>query len=207
MNELLAQGGWVIAAIGCCSVVACAVVLERLVALRRRRVIAPAVAAAAEAHGQDQDRLLLLCSGHPGPFSRIIAAMAESAHLDAAQRIEGMRAAGRIEVDRLERGLALLEIIAAVAPLLGLLGTVLGMMDVFSVISAEGLGDAQVLSEGISKALITTVAGLCVAMPALAFHSILTRRVSTLASEMQERATRFVLGAYGPERATGDAAR
>ncbi len=87
----------------------------------------------------------------------------------------------------------LLEIIAAITPLLGLLGTVWGMMEVFNVISAEGLGDAQQLSHGISRALITTIAGLCVAMPALAFHGMLMRRVNTLATEMQERAIALIL--------------
>lgn len=196
MVDTLFEGGWVMAAIGLCSVAAVAVVLERLIALRHNRVIAPSVSRAVEIYEEGnggEQSLLMLCAAHPSAFSRIIAAVVKMTHLDHAERLEGMRAAGRIEMDRLDRGLAVLEIVAGAAPLLGLLGTVLGMMDVFSVISAEGLGDAQALSEGISKALITTVAGLCVAIPTLAFHGMLLRKVNTMASEMQDRVTRFVL--------------
>ena len=94
---------------------------------------------------------------------------------------------------RLERGLTVLEVVAAVSPLLGLLGTVLGMVQIFEAITAAGLGDPQVLAGGIGKALITTVAGLCVAIPALAAHSFLARRVDEYAIEMQNRATVFLV--------------
>ena len=108
-----------------------------------------------------------------------------------------MHATGRSQVGTLERGLTLLEIIANVSPLLRLLGTVLGMVAVFDAITTEGLGNPQVLSEGISKALVTTVAGLCVAIPALACHSWFSRRVDDLATEMQDRATGLVAKLQG----------
>ena len=103
-----------------------------------------------------------------------------------------MHAAGRTQVGTLERGLTVLEIITGISPLLGLLGTVLGMVTVFNAITAAGLGNPQVLSGGISKALVTTVAGLTVAIPALACHTWFSRRVDDLAVEMQDRATGFI---------------
>ena len=80
-------------------------------------------------------------------------------------QVETLNAVGRREVERMERGLLVLEIVAGVAPMLGLLGTVLGMVTVFDAVTAQGLGDAQVLSEGISEALITTITGLTIAIP------------------------------------------
>jgi biopolymer transport protein ExbB len=106
--------------------------------------------------------------------------------------MQTMEAVGRTQVGVLERGLTLLEIIAGTSPLLGLLGTVLGMVTVFNAITLQGIGNPQVLSKGISQALITTVAGLCVAIPALASHSWLARRVDDLADEMHHRAAGFL---------------
>ena len=94
----------------------------------------------------------------------------------------------------------MLEIVASVSPLLGLLGTVLGMVSIFDAISASGAGNPQVLSEGISKALVTTIAGLCVAIPALAAHGWLSRRVDDYAAELQERATGFIIQIMAVER-------
>jgi biopolymer transport protein ExbB len=99
----------------------------------------------------------------------------------------------------LERGLTMLEIIANVSPLIGLLGTVLGMVTVFDAVTAQGLGNPQILAAGISQALITTIAGLCVAIPALAFHGIYSKRVDELSIEMQERATAFLAKLHTPE--------
>jgi len=109
--------------------------------------------------------------------------------LSHEQIVDTMQAVGRREVERLERGLVALEVIAGISPLIGLLGTVLGMVAVFDAISVQGLGDAQVLSAGISKALVTTIAGLGVAIPTLAFHGYFTKRVESMAIEMQEIAT------------------
>ncbi len=113
--------------------------------------------------------------------------------LDHAQAIETMRAVGRTQVGQLERGLSVLEIVAGISPLVGLLGTVLGMVTVFNAVTAQGLGNPRVLSDGISEALITTVGGLCVAIPAFAAHTLLARRVEAYAIEMQDRATSFLV--------------
>jgi biopolymer transport protein ExbB len=96
-------------------------------------------------------------------------------------------------VGQLERGLTVLEMVAGVSPLIGLLGTVLGMVTMFSAITAQGTSNPQVVSGGISEALITTVGGLAVAIPAVAAHALLSRRVEQYAIEMQERATSFLV--------------
>lgn len=192
---MLQQGGWVMFPIALCSLAAVTIIVERALALRRASVIDDRVLRAIEDYQGEAaaETVLVTCRRSRSPFARIIGEVLRSRRLDHAQAIETMHAAGRTQVTRLERGLTLLEIIAGISPLLGLLGTVLGMVSVFNAITAEGLGNPQVLSGGISQALVTTVAGLIVAIPALAFHSLLSKRVDELASEMQNHATAFIV--------------
>jgi biopolymer transport protein ExbB len=99
---------------------------------------------------------------------------------------------GRHVVAKLERFLNTLGTIAAITPLLGLLGTVFGMIDIFSVIQRAGNGNVGLLAGGISVALLTTAAGLCVAIPALMFHRYFDGRVEQLAIEMEAQALQLV---------------
>jgi biopolymer transport protein ExbB len=92
------------------------------------------------------------------------------------------------ELPRLERGLSMLAVFGAVAPLLGLLGTVTGMIDTFRVITLFGTGDPKLMSGGISEALVTTELGLAVAIPTMLFHTYLSRRVNTIVGDMEEKA-------------------
>jgi len=192
---MLKQGGWCMIPLGICSLAALAITIERVLALRNKVVISPRVQRAVEEYDgeEDADSAFVACQRAGGAFSKIIAEVILARHLEHAQAIESMHAVGRTQVSRLERGLTALEIITGISPLLGLLGTVLGMVDVFNAITTGGLGNAQMLSAGISKALITTVAGLSIAIPAMAAHSLLSKRVEELAAEMQDRATNFIL--------------
>ncbi len=194
MIDALRQGGWVMVPIILCSLGGLAIVIERLVALRRIRIFDAEVVELVARFSNEvaPDSAMTICRRSRGPLARIIEAIIAARHLNHAQVLETMQATGRSQVGRLERGLTVLEIIANVSPLLGLLGTVLGMVTVFNAITAEGVGDPQILADGISKALITTVAGLTVAIPALASHSWLSRCVDDLAVEMQDQATSFV---------------
>ena len=187
---MLQQGGWPMIPIALCSVAALAIIVERAIALRRATVINPAVLELVEELDDPgrADAVLLACRKAPGPFARLCEAVLEGRKREPAHLIETLNAAGRIQVGGLERGLTVLEIVAAITPLLGLLGTVLGMVTVFEAISMQGTGDPRVLSAGISKALVTTIAGLSVAIPSLAFHSWFSRRVEQYADEMHERA-------------------
>lgn len=192
--DFLWQGGWPMIPLGICSIAGLAVALERLIALRTPRAIPKVVVDATDLYQGETsvESALGTCRNNPSPFARIVEVLIRSRKLDHHQMIEMLHSSGRKEVEKLERGLLVLEIVAGISPLIGLLGTVLGMVTVFDAITAEGLGDAQVLSEGISKALITTVAGLSVAIPALAFHTYFSKRVDSMAIEMQERAVGFV---------------
>jgi biopolymer transport protein ExbB len=193
--QMISDGGFIMLPIALCSLIAVAIIIERGLSLRRHRVLdARVLRLVLEYRGEEHAQPgIVTCQRSRGAFARVIEEVIRVRHLDHAQAIESMHAVGRTQVSRLERGLTLLEIVAAVSPLLGLLGTVLGMVTVFNAITSEGLGNPQVLSEGISKALITTVAGLCVAIPALAFHSLFVKRVDDLAAEMQDRATSFIV--------------
>lgn len=201
--ELLQQGGWPMVPLGLCSFAALSIVLERAIALRREKVIPAEIVRILHEFGSEggatPSHSLAVCQRTPGAFARIAEELIKTRHLHHAQLLETMHAVGRAHVARLERGLTLLEIIAGISPLIGLLGTVLGMVTVFDAINVQGLGNPQVLAAGISKALVTTIAGLCVAIPALAFHGIYSKRVDELAIEMQERATAFLSKLHEPE--------
>ena len=193
--NMLVLGGWPMIPLGLCSLAAFTIIIERSFVLRRKRVIDPHVIWVLQDYrGEESVKSALQgCREATGAFSEVIEEVINTRHLDHAQSIESMHAVGRTRAGQLEHGLTLLEIVAAVSPLIGLLGTVLGMVTVFDAITSEGLGDPQVLASGISRALITTVAGLCVAIPALAFHSIFMKRIDALAIEMQDRATSFIV--------------
>jgi len=96
------------------------------------------------------------------------------------------------EISRLERFLSTLAVLASIAPLLGLLGTVTGMINTFQVITFHGTSDPRLMSGGISEALVTTMLGLVVAIPIMLCHSLLSRRVETIIAQMEEKAISFV---------------
>lgn len=207
MLHAIMQGGVAMVPIGICSLVGLTIIVERFVALRRAVVFDDRVLQLSEGYTEkvSPEAALALCRQARGAFARIIEECIRVRHLDHDQVIETMHATGRTQVVGLERGLTVLEIVAGVSPLLGLLGTVLGMIRVFNAITAKGVGNPQVLSAGIAEALITTVAGLCVAIPALACHSWLTRRVDDYAAEMQERATGFIVKLLAVQHKRGPA--
>jgi len=191
---MLVQGGWIMLPLLVCSLAAATIIIERCLALRRAAVFDPRALRIVDEYVGERsaEQAIAACRRAEGPFARMVEEILKTRHLDHAHALETMYATGRTQVGVLERGLTVLEIVANVSPLLGLLGTVLGMVTVFNAITAKGIGNPQVLSDGISKALITTVAGLCVAIPALAFHSWLSKRVDDFAAEMQDRATSFI---------------
>lgn len=201
MNDLwvmVEQGGWPMAVLGLCSIAAVTVIIERGIGLRWHRVFDADVLRAIDAYDGEASaaHALMACKRSRGAFARLVEEILKARHLPHSQALEIMHASGRTQVHALERGLTLLEIVAGVSPLLGLLGTVLGMVAVFNAITVAGIGNPQILSEGISQALVTTVAGLCIAIPALAAHSWFTRRVEAYAAEMHDRATGFIARLY-----------
>ena len=208
MLELVKSGGWLMAPILLCSIAAMAIVAERLWSLQRERV-APEdlVAHAWQWVGTDaltEERIQALREG--SPLGRILAAGLASRDLDRERMKESIEEVGRQVVHELERHLNALGTIAAITPLLGLLGTVIGMIKVFAVITAQGVGEPRVLAGGISEALVTTAAGLTVAIPSLLFHRVLRGRVDALVVTMEREALEMV-GALQNLRAERSGAR
>ncbi len=187
-------GGWLMLPILLCSVVASAIVLERLWTLRRRRVMPSGLVTKICRWHRDgeltDERIEAIRRG--SPLGRMLTAGLINRRHSREVMKEAINDTGRQVVARLERYLNTLGTIASVAPLLGLLGTVIGMIDVFSVIMSAGVGDAGVLAGGISKALITTAAGLSVAIPTLMFYRYFNSRVGKLAIALEEQALRLV---------------
>ncbi len=202
MFELIQAGGWLMIPILACSIVAMAIVGERLWMLRATRVIPKhLVAQIWQWVRQDElDNVRLRSLRRGSPLGRILAA--GIVNLEHGREImkEAVEDTGRHVVLELERYLNTLGTIAAITPLLGLLGTVLGMIKVFTVITSQGVGDPGVLAGGISEALITTAAGLSVAIPSLMFYRYFRGRIDMLVVRMEEEATKMIEVMHG-ERA------
>ena len=194
MLELVKAGGWLMLPIIACSIVALAIIIERLWALRRKRVIPEhLVAQVWQMHrkgGLTNAHILAVRRG--SPLGRIMAAgLVNRVHSREIMK-ESIEEVGRRVVLELERYLNTLGTIAAITPLLGLLGTGVGMIKVFSAIVTSGVGDPGVLAGGISEALITTAAGLSVAIPSLMFHRYFNGQVNRLVVGMEEQALKMV---------------
>lgn len=188
--ELLQQGGIVMYPLVLCSVVSLAIVIEKLITLRRKRVIVPEVQRVIEAISSTEDVSLAqtVCKQHQGPYAAIMQVGLHNHQMPAPVLKEEMSHQGRRQVRSLERGLGVLETVAAVSPILGLLGTVVGMIKVFKIISIQGVGEASALSGGISEALLTTAAGLTVAIPALVFYNYFSLKAENLVHEIEDHA-------------------
>ena len=194
MLELMQAGGWLMVPIVACSVIATAIVLERLWTLRRQRIMPDhLVNRIWQWNRQNQltaDRISEVRKG--SPLGRMLTAGLINRDHDREVMKEAIHDTGRQVVAEMERYLNTLGTIASVTPLLGLLGTVIGMIDVFGVIMDAGVGNPGVLAGGISKALITTAAGLSVAIPTLMFHRFFNSKVNKLTIGMEEQALKLV---------------
>jgi len=192
--ELVKSGGWLMLPIIACSIAAMAIIVERLWALRTKRVIpAQLVAKVWQLHRSNQlDPRQVELLRDSSPLGRILAAgLLNRMHSREIMK-EAITDVGRQVVHELERYLTTLGTIASITPLLGLLGTVIGMIKVFSVIMNLGVGDPAILAGGISEALVTTAAGLAVAIPSLIFHRYFNGRVDRLVLGMEEEALKMV---------------
>ena len=194
MWELFQAGGWVMWPILGCSIVALGIGGERLWALQSNTVIPPGLAEQVRARvSQGKAATLDLEALRTGsPLGRVLAAGLVNRDHDWAVIRESIEEAGRHVVHDLGRHLGMLGTIAAISPLLGLYGTVLGMIQTFGSITTAGIGDAQALAGGISVALLTTAFGLTVAIPALILYRYLRGRVDDLVVRMEQEAIALV---------------
>lgn len=198
--ELINKGGPVVYVIGLFSIVAIAVAVERVVSLRRNRIIPPdfmdGLSKAFGPAGNDLAGALAYCERTPSPLANVVRAGV----LKLGRRLEIVEkavedAAGR-EADRMRRGLETLAMVGSISPLLGLLGTIYGMISAFRTAADQGLGRAEVLATGIYEALVTTAAGLTVAVPTLLLYHFFVGRVERLTEEIESVGNQFLDQCY-----------
>ncbi|RMF16479.1 MAG: MotA/TolQ/ExbB proton channel family protein [Gammaproteobacteria bacterium] len=207
MFELLKAGGLIMIPILLCSVLAVAIIIERFWTLRISKIAPPGLVKEliSSLKKKDLNAAKLREVKQSSPLGQILAAGLVNARHGREIMKESIEEEASHVVHELERFLTALGSIAAVAPLLGLLGTVIGMIDVFTEIQVAGTGNTAALAGGISKALITTATGLTVAIPALVFHRYFQRRVDEVVVEMEQQALRVVEVVHGErEVLTGD---
>ena len=194
MLELIKAGGLLMWPILVCSVISLAIIIERFWSLQEQR-IAPKYLVAqvwqwAKVGHLDNKRIQNLRIS--SPLGRILAAGLVNRSHEREVMKESIEVVGRQIAHSLERFLTTLGTIASISPLLGLLGTVIGMIKVFAVITTHGVGDASILAGGISEALLTTAAGLSVAIPTLMFHRYFRGKVDDLVMTMEQEALKMV---------------
>ena len=194
MIDLLVAGGWVMPLIVACSVVALSISIERYIALDRFKVAPPHLLATVwrdlKQGELNAQKLAQLRTN--SPLGAILAAGIANRGQGRDVMKESISEAASHVVHDLEKYLNSLGTVAAIAPLLGLLGTVVGMIDVFTQITTVGTGNANALAGGISEALLTTAAGLIVAIPALVMHRYYTGLIDTIVVDLEREAIKLV---------------
>ncbi len=202
MFELVQAGGWLMIPILLCSVISLAIITERFWTLRKTKVIPVKLVtgiwnllnkdALTEKHIREIEK--------GSPLGRVLAAGLINRHLSREMVRESIEETGRFVVHEMERFLSTLGTISTITPLLGLLGTVIGMIKVFTAITTVGVGDPGQLAGGISEALITTAAGLTVAIPSLIFYRHLKRKIDELVVGMEQEAMKLVEYMHGERK-------
>lgn len=202
MFELVQAGGWLMVPILLCSVISLAIVTERMWTLRKKKVIPAKLVTAIwnllNKNALSEKHIVEIEKG--SPLGRVLAAGLINRHLSRDMVRESIEETGRFVVHEMERFLNTLGTISTITPLLGLLGTVIGMIKVFTAITTVGIGDPGQLAGGISEALITTAAGLTVAIPSLIFHRHLKRKIDELVVGMEQEAMKLVEFMHGDRK-------
>ncbi len=194
MIHVLKSGGLVMIPLGILSVIAMAIIIERFWILRRSQYLKPATVAtinqflAAGRYRQAVD----WCRRNPSPLADLVAPMVENRHAPYEELKQILEDTARHQLHGLQRGLPLLGTVVARAPLLGLLGTVVGMIKIFSVVASSASQITEQLSLGISEALVTTATGLIIAIPALFIHSLLESRAMGIVSDIESQLLDFL---------------
>jgi biopolymer transport protein ExbB len=183
------------------SVVGLTFIVERGIALRWRRVVPSEIEAAVESCQSPEDVPMLrrVCQQHKSPVGRLLLIATEHLDRPKVETVDAMQSRARQEIVRLERGLVVLEIIVGIAPLLGLVGTILGMMTAFGNVGKAGQIDPATLAQGISLILRATLFGLLIAIPSLVFWSYYSKKVESVAVEMESLCDEFLRRQYQEE--------
>jgi biopolymer transport protein ExbB len=199
MFDFFEKGGLMLLPIVLCSIVALGIIVERFWSLQRNKILpsdlVPQVWKLSREEKLDAMAIRRLKVG--SPLGAILAAGLSNSRFGREIMKESIEEVGRQVAHDLERYLTALGTISAITPLLGLLGTVVGMIKVFAAIMSQGVGDPSVLAGGISEALITTAAGLAVAIPSLMFHRYFEGRVDDLVLNMEEESLKLIEMIHG----------
>lgn len=192
--DIFRSGGPVMYPLGLLSVVAMAIILERLWVLRRTNYLEPGTVNALSGllGGRDYKAAADYCRRHLGPFTELVHTLVENRYAPYDELKEILEDTGRRQLLGLQRGLPALATIVGGAPLLGLLGTVLGMINIFKAVATGGAGINDTLATGISQALITTATGLIIAIPALFTHSFLEARAVSILADIESQMMDFL---------------
>lgn len=202
MLEVVSAGGWLMLPIILCSIAVIAISVERYWTLNPAKIAPRHLLAQVWGwiKNNQLDGAKLKELKHSSELGKVLAAgLSNSRHGRDVMKDSIQEAANQV-VHEMERYVGALGTIAAIAPLLGLLGTVLGMIKVFTAIMLQGTGNAGVLAGGISEALVTTAAGLCVAIPAMMSHRYFVRRVDGLVVNMEQEAVKLVDALHSERR-------
>ena len=194
MFEFLARGGVLMIPLGVCSILALAIVLERTLNLRTRKIIQLDILQQVRdlvAENQVSDAITL-CRRYPSVMGRILLVTIANHDRNREELRSVVEDAGRQEVTTLDKNLGALGTIAAISPLIGLTGTVFGMIRTFAIISEKGIAHPSQLAGGISEALITTATGLVIAIPTLIFYNYFTNKADRLILEIEKHSYRVV---------------
>lgn len=184
------------------SIIGLAFIIERGFALRWNRVVPRAIENAAEACRTPADRPVLrrMCAQSTSPLARLLLAAEEHLDMSKEENESALQTRARQEIVRLERGLVVLEIVVGIAPLLGLVGTIYGMMTLFGGLGESGLSDNSVLAKGISLILQFTMMGLLIAIPSLIAWNYYSKKVEMLAVEMETVCADFLRRQYQAQK-------
>jgi biopolymer transport protein ExbB len=188
--ELIKAGGWVMVPLVLLAIVATAIIIERFWSLRRKEVLPPGLGEEVRewARGRQLDPSHIDVLRRNSPLGELLAAALDVRYRPRELIKERVEDVGRHVMHQLERFMNTLGSIASVGPLLGLLGTVIGMIEMFLKILTTGVGDVNQLAGGIGKALICTATGLCIAIPALMFHRYFRGVIASYVVEMEKQA-------------------
>ena len=194
--DFFVQGGFFMAILLVVSIAAGTVIILRSAALRERSILPPALAEEIERlqPGDDLDKLERLISRHPSALARVLNTLLQHLTWSRAEAVEAVQTRARHEVSRLESGLVVLEITTGIAPLLGLLGTLSGLVGIFAAVGTDPVAVAR----GIAQALNTTIVGLAVAVPSLITFNYFQRRIEVMAVEMESLVADLIVKCYPP---------
>ncbi len=187
MWEMILAGRYMMIPITLASLVGLAVIIERVIVLQHNKIVVPEIAEAVETLNASPNLAVAeaICNRRPGPFANIVKVGLEHSENDWTIIRDVLEEAGRQEATLLTRRLGVLETVAAVSPLLGLLGTVLGMIRVFATIGGAGIGNPEILAAGISEAMVTTAAGLIIGIPSLVAYNWLNGRADRIIFDLE----------------------